>query len=389
MSLQEAASSGSFGPHVAQPSDAKRAESPFDPPTVDDDVDQASAESRSPFGNPYDYTTTVDDVVGDANGPDLRASRRRAWAVVGLAIVIPAAVAGLIAWQLFGGEEAPAPAVTRVTTTPAEQVTQSVQAVVAEPVQTAVAAQPEPAASSAAATTTSADAVTTTSNAAATQEGATEVAAAAATGVDPSSLTPAARLAAWTELETIQVLPGETLWLIAQNYGTTISAIVALNDIADPEMLSVGQTLMVPVGFTEEIVVDAAPAVEGGVEATEAGDASTVVSSTPVEAPTATDDLTNWHTIAPVLVEDGDSLAAIAAANNTTVEAIMALNGIANSELIYVGTELLVPVGYPDGASVTSVDAGSSVAVDTPTSTDDMMEEEPAAGGDTTDSLEE
>ena len=386
MSLQEAASSGSFKPHVAQAS-----ESPFDPPPVEGAGEQAAVESSTPFGNPHAYRPVGEEALADGGEPDLRASRRRAWTVVGLAIVIPAAVAGLIAWQLFGSDDAPAQTVTRVTTTAAEPVTAEVQAVVAEPVQTAVSVTSEPANSSAAATTNSAVAAATTTSDAASEAGATEVSVAVAEAeVDLSSLSPAARLAAWTEIETIQVLPGETLWLIAQNYGTTISAIVTLNGIADPELLSVGQELKIPVGFVEEIVAESAPAVEGGGEAADAGNASTVVSSTPVEAPAATDELTNWHTIAPVLIEEGDSLAAIAEANDTTVEAIMALNGIANADLIYVGTEIQVPIGYQGGTSVAQV--SDSLETSTPASapagtSDDMMEEEPA--GDSDDMMSE
>ena len=383
MSLQEAASSGSFNPSAAQPSNPPRAESPFDPPPLNAAVDQSVADS--PFANPYDYAPTADDATTESGGPDLRATRRRAWTIIGLAIVVPMAVAAIIAWQLFGGEAEPAPTVTRIATTPAEQVADDVQ-VAAVATQPSASTASETSATPAEATASTATvAVTTASEDSAAAETTATAAAAVETSaaVDLSSLDPAARLAAWTDIQTVEVLPGETLWLLALNYDTTISAIVALNNLADPEMLSVGQLLMIPVGFAEEIVAEAAPAVESGSEAVETTDTSTVVSSAPLEAPTATDDLINWHTIAPVLVVDGDSLAAIAAANNTTVEALMALNGIADSELILAGTELLVPVGYPDGASVNSVAAGA------PAASDEMMEEDGPAAADATDSMEE
>ena len=383
MSLQEAASSGSFNPRAAQPTDPQPADAPFGAPRVDDAVDQATADAASPFGASYDYAPSAEETLAGGSEPDMRATRRRAWTVIGLAIVIPAAVAGIIAWQLFGTDSEPAPTVTRVTTTPAEAVAQPVATATTASVE-ATAAAPETDSTTVAAATTSTVEVTTTSTA---TEAETTVATAAAAepAVDLASLDPAARLAAWTDIQTIEVLPGETLWLIAQNYDTTISAIVTLNDLADPEMLSVGQTLMIPVGFAEEIVAEAAPVAEGGSEVVETGDVSTVVSSTPVEAPAATDDLTNWHTIAPVLIEDGDSLAAIADANNTTVEAIMALNGIADPDLIYVGTEIQVPIGYQGSASVAQV--SDSLETSTPASapadtSDDMMEDEPAGGSD-------
>ncbi|MDE2891131.1 MAG: LysM peptidoglycan-binding domain-containing protein [Chloroflexota bacterium] len=397
MSLQEAASSGSFNPHVAKPSDAQRTDTPYDPPIADGDVDRVSTDPASPFANPYDYTVSDDDVMGDTGDPDMRASRRRAWTIVGLAIIIPAAVAGVIAWQLFGGNDAPVPTVTRVTTTPAEPVTQEVQVVAAEPVKSTVATTVEPAAESAAVASTSSATASTASAAAASDGAATQTAAAAGEAeVDAASLTPAARLAAWTQIETIQVLPGETLWLIAQNYGTTISAIATLNGITDPELLSVGQELKIPVGFAEEVVeVPAVAANTGETVAENAG--STAITAAATDSPPLTDELSNWHTIAPVSIDEGDSLAAIAEANGTTVEAIMALNGIADPNLIFIGDTLLVPVGYQgetpsvslttqQAAVETNTEAADSAAVG---ENEDLLEGEgTGSAGDEEDQLE-
>ena len=392
MSLQEAASSGSFEPRAAQPSEHQRIESPFDPPLVDQTIDQAVADPTTPFRNPFDLAGSPDDAQADSAEPDMRATRRRAWTVVGLAIVIPAAVAALIAWQLFGGNSDPTPTVTRVTTTPAETVSAPAATAAPSPVQATTAAVT----AAPAATTESTAAVAATTAAADTSAAAVEpaessAAATAEAAVDLSSLDPAARLAAWTDLETIQVLPGETLWLIAQNYNTTISAITTLNGITDPETLSIGQELVIPVGFTDEVsTAVAAVETESSAAADGAQAASTDASSLAV-----TDELAAWPTIAPVLIEPGDSLAAIAAANDTTVEAIMAINGIADAHLIFVGDTLLVPVGYQGetpGISVgaqqtsleTSADSSTSESATAGVGADDgMMEEEGAnAGGD-------
>jgi murein DD-endopeptidase MepM/ murein hydrolase activator NlpD len=43
-----------------------------------------------------------------------------------------------------------------------------------------------------------------------------------------------------------EVQPGDTLFAIAQRFGTTVEAIVAANDIADPSLINVGQKLVVP-----------------------------------------------------------------------------------------------------------------------------------------------
>jgi spore germination protein len=92
---------------------------------------------------------------------------------------------------------------------------------------------------------------------------------------------------------TIQ--PGETLWEIAQRYGTTVEAIVAQNNIADPSLIYAGQILEIPV---------------------------------------------NYHTVQP-----GENLWEIARSYNTTIEAIARLNGITNPDLIYPGTVLAIPEG--------------------------------------------
>lgn len=397
MSLQEAASSGSFNPGAAPPSDPQRTDLPFPPAMGGDAVDQAVAEPTSPFGGPYDSSAPAGEAIAEDGEPDMRATRRRAWTVVGLAIVIPAAVAGVIAWQLFGSDPEPAPTVTRVTTTPAEPVTSTqVEVTTASPAAVSVAATTD-APAAAATTTAQVTSVATSTEATTSASAATETAVVAAEpAVDLSELDPAARLAAWTELETIEVLPGETLWLIAQNYNTTVSAIATLNNISDPETLSIGQQLVIPVGFSEEVV--ATSAATGAVtESVASDDGSVAVTAAVAQAPALTDELTNWHAIAPVLIEEGDSLAAIAGANDTTVESIMALNGIADPNLIFVGDTLLVPVGYQGaaGAIVTTDQNAELVAGTEATATetsDDLMSDDDAAvtaGGEEDDLMEE
>ncbi|MDE2966481.1 MAG: LysM domain-containing protein [Chloroflexota bacterium] len=392
MSLQEAASSGSFNPGAAQPSDPKQTQWPHPPAAGGDAVDQTIAEPTSPFGAPYDPSVGPEEAIAGSGEPDMRATRRRAWTVVSLAIVIPAAVAGVIAWQLFGSDAEPAPVVTRVTTTPAQVETSEAQTATGTPVAASVSAETGNSAT-AAATTTQTATVAVSTEATAAEAETTAAAVAAEPAVDLSGLDPAARLAAWTNLETIQVLPGETLWLIAQNYNTTISAIATLNNISDPETLSIGQQLVIPVGFAEEIVETSAIVEDGTESAAVSGD-SVGITAAVTEVPAATDELTNWHTIAPVLIEEGDSLQAIAVANDTTVEAIMALNGIADSNLIFVGDTLLIPVGF-QGDAGPIVAAEQSVALEAGSeatateTTEDLMEDEGATGASAGDDLME
>jgi LysM repeat protein len=47
-------------------------------------------------------------------------------------------------------------------------------------------------------------------------------------------------------LRTYRVQSGDTLSAIATRFGTTVRAIVDLNNLADPNRLSVGQVLLIP-----------------------------------------------------------------------------------------------------------------------------------------------
>ena len=45
---------------------------------------------------------------------------------------------------------------------------------------------------------------------------------------------------------TYTVKAGDTLWAISQKFGTTVAALVSLNNIANPELIQVGQVLKLP-----------------------------------------------------------------------------------------------------------------------------------------------
>jgi murein DD-endopeptidase MepM/ murein hydrolase activator NlpD len=104
------------------------------------------------------------------------------------------------------------------------------------------------------------------------------------------------------------VQPGETLFRIAQAYGVTVDDIVAANNLADRNVIHVGQRLIIPVST-------AAPATE--------------VSPLPSGS-------------SGYVVQPGDTLWLIAQRFDTTVEAIAQANGIVNPNLIFVGQSLLV-----------------------------------------------
>ena len=101
---------------------------------------------------------------------------------------------------------------------------------------------------------------------------------------------------------------GDTLYALAARYGTTVSAIVAANNLPNPNFIRVGQTLIIPQG--------------------------TQPTTPPGQPPQQV-----------YIVQPGDTLFGIALRFNTSVAAIAQANGIVNPAFIRVGQRLTVPSG--------------------------------------------
>jgi LysM repeat protein len=133
--------------------------------------------------------------------------------------------------------------------------------------------------------------------------------------VSPSAPAPAA--AAPAAAPRIHVVaPGEHLTGIARRYGTTIGALVAANGLANPSYIRAGLHLAIPGG--------AAPA---------AGPAA----AAPTKAAPA-----RTHVVAA-----GENLTRIARKYGTTIAAIVGANRIANPSLVRTGTRLVIPGAAP------------------------------------------
>lgn len=102
------------------------------------------------------------------------------------------------------------------------------------------------------------------------------------------------------------VQPGDTLFTIAQRFGTTVEALKAANGLSS-DFIYVGQRLTIPTG--------------GG--------------SPPPQTP-------GTHVVQP-----GENLFRIALRYGVTVEALAAANNIVNPWFIYVGQRLTIPGGGP------------------------------------------
>ncbi|GMQ79422.1 MAG: hypothetical protein BMS9Abin02_2010 [Anaerolineae bacterium] len=114
------------------------------------------------------------------------------------------------------------------------------------------------------------------------------------------------------------VQPGDTLGAIAARFNTTVAALVAANNIPNPNLIYAGSVLVIPDGSNPQ------PPPEP----------PTNPPPNPVPPP---------GEVGTYVVQPGDTLSGIAARFGTTVPALAALNGIANPNYIYAGQTLKVP----------------------------------------------
>lgn len=132
-------------------------------------------------------------------------------------------------------------------------------------------------------------------------------ASSAAQSAVPSTRTGAPPARAPAASPTIHVVvEGDTLWGIAIKYGTTPARLTELNRLADEDYLQIGQRLRLPGGSS-----DPTPAATGSA---------------------------GKH-----VVQEGDTLFAIAKQHATTVSTLIRINGLANADLLQVGQVLALP----------------------------------------------
>ena len=141
------------------------------------------------------------------------------------------------------------------------------------------------------------------------------------------------------------VQPGDTLGALAAAYGTTVEAIMVKNNIGDPNWIYVGQVLCIPdppgaAGYVPVAAPQPAPASSPSPPPT-----AVVAPSNDSEAPTTPSAPAETSTTSSYRIQRGDTLSGIAARFNTSVEALMALNNIANANWIYAGQLLQIPAG--------------------------------------------
>lgn len=141
------------------------------------------------------------------------------------------------------------------------------------------------------------------------------IAAPASASATPAPAAPAAASS------THAVVAGDTVFAIAQKYGTTVDAILAANGLSSSSVIYPGQTLAVSDAATAPAPAATQTAAPAPAPATASGTAHTVVA--------------------------GDTIFAIAKKYGTSVDKIYAVNGLSASSIIYPGQAVLVTAPAP------------------------------------------
>jgi LysM repeat protein len=128
--------------------------------------------------------------------------------------------------------------------------------------------------------------------------------------------------------------PGDNLTRLSAQYGTSIQAILAANNLSNANRIYVGQALVIPTSpQVVEVPSDTAPvADETSPEVANAAPAE-VADQTPADEVAST----------TYTVKRGDSATTIARQFGVSVDDLLAANGVANRNRVYVGQTLVIP----------------------------------------------
>jgi LysM repeat protein len=127
---------------------------------------------------------------------------------------------------------------------------------------------------------------------------------------------------------------GDTLSGIAAHFGTTVPAIMAANNLTNPNLIYAGQKLCIP---GQPVAMPYGTAASSDSYAAPVVVAPVVVEPAPASAPSVALAATGDDTYR---VQRGDTLSAIAAQHGTTVATLMQINNISDPNFIYVGQRI-------------------------------------------------
>lgn len=154
------------------------------------------------------------------------------------------------------------------------------------------------------------------------------------------------------------VQAGENLTRIANQYGTTVTAIAQANNILNPNLIQVGQVLVIPTGTAAPTPTPTFSVVTPGVS-TPVPPAAT---ATPTPVPPPPGEIVH-------VVQPGENLFRIALKYNLATAVVASYNGITNANLIYVGQQIRIPASDTTAAVVQASATPVPVATTAPGAT--------------------
>lgn len=151
-----------------------------------------------------------------------------------------------------------------------------------------------------------------------------------------------------------EVQSGDNLTKIAKKYGTTVDEIVRLNNISNPNLIYVGQYLVIPTTSNAQVSTDSTYVVKSGdtlsgiankfgttyqklAEINGISNPNKIYAGQVLKITGNSSNITKTYT-----VKSGDNLTKIAKQFNTTVDSLVSKNGIKDKNKIYVGQVLKI-----------------------------------------------
>jgi murein DD-endopeptidase MepM/ murein hydrolase activator NlpD len=139
---------------------------------------------------------------------------------------------------------------------------------------------------------------------------------------------------------TITVADGDTVGNLADHYGVSAASIVIANSLSNPNLIVVGQSLVIPGGGGSSS--SASASADSGDTATYASTDSSTTDSGSSDSSTAND--------ATVTVKDGDTINKLADQYGVSAASIITANSLSNANVIVVGQSLTIPGGAADSS---------------------------------------
>ncbi|MEC5425541.1 LysM peptidoglycan-binding domain-containing protein [Virgibacillus sp. C22-A2] len=138
------------------------------------------------------------------------------------------------------------------------------------------------------------------------------------------------------------VQSGDSLWRISQNYATDINQIILVNQLDNPDVLVIGQSLVIPEANREYVVQPGdnlyAIAQRYSVTVQELADANNITNPSLIYV----GQLLHLPYY-PHVVQSGETLWSIAQRYGIEIERLIQVNNIANPSLIYSGQTIRIP----------------------------------------------